>query len=345
MKCSTTAVTNKMKFIIIAFAAFLTLELGAQDPHFSNYRHSPLSLNPALSGMYVGGYRASFNYRNQWNILPDPYVTFSAGIDMPIYVRDTKLTAGLLFLNDKSGSPELNVTKVFANFGYHMEFSVHNVGISFQPGYVMKSIGGDLSLPDQFNNQTGEFDASLATSEPLFNDAISYLDMNAGLVYGLNLPKFKPKFGIGFFHLTSPQENFIKDTDKNQLRMRTAIHANFKTFVTDEIFVDPHFYTTGMSGVNNSIFGSNFGYRFEKGNILENAFFGISSRNGFSENPDAVILSLGVGVAGFDVAIAYDSNVSNLKTGSGKNSSFEFSLLYTAPSSRILKKKIDSERL
>lgn len=338
-------VSKRTKFWIAAIAVVISSGAGAQDPHFSNYRHSPLSLNPALAGFYNGGYRASFNYRNQWSILPEPFVTFSAGIDMPIYVRDTKFAGGLYFLNDKSGSPELSVTKVFANFGYMLESNEHTIGFSFQPGYVMKSISSGLSLPDQYNPQTGEFDPDMPTGEPLFNDAVNYLDMNAGLVYGLNLRTFKPKVGVAFFHLTQPQENFLKDSEENKVRMRMAIHANFKYFVKDEIFVDPHIYTTSVSGVSNTIIGVNGGYRFEKGSVLENAFFGIASRNGFSENPDAVILSLGAGIAGFDVAFGYDINVSDLKTNSGSNRSFEVSLLYTAPSTRILKKKIASERL
>ncbi|MBK7037948.1 MAG: type IX secretion system membrane protein PorP/SprF [Bacteroidetes bacterium] len=52
--------------------------LRAQDVHFSQYNAAPLALNPALTGVNSCDWRAGLTYRNQWNSVTTPYVTYEA---------------------------------------------------------------------------------------------------------------------------------------------------------------------------------------------------------------------------------------------------------------------------
>ena len=91
----------------------LILSVGysfAQDIHFSQYYASPLTLNPALTGLVNGAFRASFNYRNQWFNIPTlntiaPYQTYQALVDAPV-LRDKLgndwLGVGGMFYTDKA---------------------------------------------------------------------------------------------------------------------------------------------------------------------------------------------------------------------------------------------------
>jgi len=63
------------RVLLIAFALLLGFVVNAQDPHFSQFNASPLTLNPAMAGKVQCTYRASVNYRDQWNSIPAPYVT------------------------------------------------------------------------------------------------------------------------------------------------------------------------------------------------------------------------------------------------------------------------------
>ncbi|MES1226414.1 MAG: type IX secretion system membrane protein PorP/SprF, partial [Bacteroidota bacterium] len=57
-----------MKKLICAMSLCLLLGTAAlaQDPNFSQFFASPLTLNPALTGKFDGVYRVAGNYRNQW---------------------------------------------------------------------------------------------------------------------------------------------------------------------------------------------------------------------------------------------------------------------------------------
>jgi len=55
------------RFLHIALILFVAWKLSAQDPHFSQYYFTPLEVNPALTGIFEGKYRASMSYRDQWS--------------------------------------------------------------------------------------------------------------------------------------------------------------------------------------------------------------------------------------------------------------------------------------
>ncbi|MEO6760002.1 MAG: type IX secretion system membrane protein PorP/SprF, partial [Saprospiraceae bacterium] len=62
---------------------FLLPEMSAQDPRFSQYYASPWNLNPAMTGVFNGRWRATANYRDQWNsfLSPVPFRTYSAAFE------------------------------------------------------------------------------------------------------------------------------------------------------------------------------------------------------------------------------------------------------------------------
>src|SRR5258708_30944847 len=56
----------------------------AQDPGFSQFFASPLTLNPALTGKFNGVVRVAGNYRNQWPSINNPFFTPTISMNPPI---------------------------------------------------------------------------------------------------------------------------------------------------------------------------------------------------------------------------------------------------------------------
>ena len=65
----------KKKILFAILSSLLINVLVAQDPHFSQFYASPLTLNPALTGKFDGTFRLAANYRNQWPGIYGTYVT------------------------------------------------------------------------------------------------------------------------------------------------------------------------------------------------------------------------------------------------------------------------------
>src|SRR3954470_16252838 len=72
------------KYFVFIFALMLTGVVKAQDPHFSQFFASPLTLNPAFTGKFNGSWRLAANHRDQWPSIPKAYVTTTASFDMAI---------------------------------------------------------------------------------------------------------------------------------------------------------------------------------------------------------------------------------------------------------------------
>src|SRR5215208_6242930 len=87
---------------------FITLLTRAQDPNFSQFFVSPLTLNPALTGKFDGVYRLALNYRNQWPTINNAFTTYTASLDGSILRNRIpefdQFGVGIMGFSDKSGN-------------------------------------------------------------------------------------------------------------------------------------------------------------------------------------------------------------------------------------------------
>ncbi|MCD6064717.1 MAG: hypothetical protein K0R82_2628, partial [Flavipsychrobacter sp.] len=115
-----------MKKILLGVSAamLLTTTAMAQDPHYTQYFASPLTLNPALTGLTQCDYRLAANYRNQWaSVSTNPYITGTASFDMAT-MKDKlnngdAVGFGGLFLFDRSGLGGLQNITIGVSAAYH----------------------------------------------------------------------------------------------------------------------------------------------------------------------------------------------------------------------------------
>lgn len=75
---------GKFKFILLAGCMVLLGKVSAQDPHFSQFFSSPLTLNPAFTGKFDGALRVMGNYRNQWPTINNAFTTATVAADFHI---------------------------------------------------------------------------------------------------------------------------------------------------------------------------------------------------------------------------------------------------------------------
>src|SRR5262245_25683190 len=101
---------NSMKrlLFIVTICGALSSESFAQDPNFSQFFASPLTLNPALTGKFDGVYRIAANYRNQWPDFNNAFVTGTFSFDIGLLKNRLpeidQLGIGFLGFTDKSGN-------------------------------------------------------------------------------------------------------------------------------------------------------------------------------------------------------------------------------------------------
>src|SRR3954469_10407053 len=131
-----------MKFFITIFFIALASTVTAQDPHFSQFFSSPMTLNPAFTGKFDGVMRAAANYRNQWPTINRAYETGTLSVDFPILSNHIPSTdtwgIGLMGYTDKSAAGAVAFNYFSLSTAYHKgldEDGYKQLGAGFQATY------------------------------------------------------------------------------------------------------------------------------------------------------------------------------------------------------------------
>src|SRR5204862_5081599 len=196
----------------------LVSEASAQDPNFSQFFASPLTLNPALTGKFDGVYRVAGNYRNQWPTINNAFTTYTASFDAGILKNRIpefdQFGIGVLGFADDAGNGVLKNNALALSLAYHKaldENGYHQLGIGFQGAYVGKRL--DVTKVT-FEDQLTPSGFTGATSEvfPGQKVSVSYFDMNAGILYNGSTDGYNDFYlGASMYHINRPKESFQGD--------------------------------------------------------------------------------------------------------------------------------------
>jgi type IX secretion system PorP/SprF family membrane protein len=335
---------NRRHLIILFLICFLGLTGWAQDVHFTQFYLSPLTTNPALTGNTEGDWRLSANHRNQWSSIGRPFRTTSLGFEHNFYPFNEKFSGGILYLHDGSGDVNLTYDKIMLSGAYHKRFGQHVFKFGVQPGMVFKRIDlNGVSLPDQYDRNTGGFNSDLPTGERKINESINYFDFNAGVAYSLRLEKLILKGGYAMFHINQPAESFYNT--KNVLPTRHLFHGGAEFKFNDIWVLYPHTMYMNHQKASELLLGLNLMMQLEDNKAKATGIYaGLMVRNGINRNTDAAVAILGMKFKKLEVGVNYDFNVSELRSATKAQGAYEFSIIYTGASSTLKKTAVPCDR-
>ncbi len=316
-------------------ASLTLLTAKAQDPNFSQFFVSPLTLNPALTGKFNGDFRIAGNYRDQWPSISKAFITSTASLDMPILRgRISELDTwgvGILAMTDKTANGILSTNLLSITTAYHKgldEDGLHQVGIGFQATYNTKRLDGTkLNFEDELDQFGGW---SIPSGEVINNQMLnlSYFDVSAGFLYNGSTDGYNNfYFGASAYHLNKPRESFTGDVFYT-LNQRYTVHAGGAIPLGDAtrtIFLSSLF--SHQAGANNIVIGGAVGFALnDEPDNPSNFYAGMWTR--FNNVNDAIIPYVGLEFNGFRLGASYDVNISSLKTASQSRGGLEVSLIF-----------------
>ncbi len=306
-----------------------SLSVQAQDPHFSQFFASPLTLNPALTGKFDGTVRVAGNYRNQWPALNNVYTTYTASVDFRIMKNRIPETdtwgVGILALKDQAGGNILTNNYIALSTSYHKsldEDGFQQIGVGFQGTYGQKRLDQSKLY---FEDMLTPFGFTGVTQEVFYSENlnVNYLDVNAGILYsGSTNGDNNFYVGASMYHINRPKESFM-GADWS-IGTRTTVHAGGYFPIADN--VDLH--TSGIFQIQNkateTVIGAAAAAAFdpqsaEPANVYVGAWYRLK---------DAIIPYVGIEFAGFRIGASYDINTSSLRTASQSRGGMELSLIY-----------------
>ena len=317
------------KQILFYFLCMLLGTASAQDPHFSQFFSSPLTLNPAFTGKFFGTYRVAGNFRNQWPSINNAYTTATASADFHILqnriASNDTWGIGFVGYNDNSANGAVKFNYAAFSTAYHKgldEDGFHQLGAGFQVTYANMLINTTkLTFEDQLTSSgfTG------VTSE-VFNSATlksNYVDVNAGILYnGSTSERNNFYVGISMYHINRPQQQFTGG--QYILNPRTTIHggAYFPIGATTTLHLSALQMLQG--GASETMVGGAIQLTANP-DVPKPASLYVGSWVRFN---DAIIPYLGLEFDDFRFGLTYDYNSSSLKTASQNRGGIEISLIY-----------------
>lgn len=306
----------------------------AQDPHFSQFFASPLTLNPAFTGKFDGTVRVAGNYRNQWPSFGNVYTTSTISVDFDI-LKDKlpdydRWGIGILALTDKAGNDNTGNAILTNNYlGLSMAYQksldedgFKQLGIGFQGTYGQKRLDNTHLY---FEDMLTPFGFTGVTQEVYYNQNlnVNYLDVNAGLLYSMSTDESNNFYvGASMYHVNRPNESFQGATWN--IATRTTVSAGGYFRVSDILTL----HTSGIYQYQNKASETVVGGALaaviddasqEPSNVYGGLWYRVN---------DAIIPYVGLEFAGLRIGATYDINVSSLKAGSQSRGGMELSIIY-----------------
>ena len=321
---------KKVATILYRLLTFLLFMLGsiylyAQDPHFSQFYSSPLTLNPAMTGVFSGETRLAMTYRNQWRTVSTPFTTATVACDFQLLndkIGNDLFGIGFVGMVDQSNNQGLKANFISVSTAYNKSIDLegyHKIGVGFQASWATKKADYSRFVFSRQFTPLG-FDPSLPTGEPTSGFTINYLDVAAGFLYsGMNSSNVQWYLGGSYYHLNKPNEAI--STEQNRLAPRMSVHSgfNFPFAEQNRIYLSALYMNSMIT--EEFLFGT----VFEKS--IPNIEYETSLYTGLYYRPnDAVIPYIGISTTKMQLGLSYDINISSLKTATQSRGGFEISL-------------------
>ena len=327
-----------LRLTALALTLFFILPAAkAQDPGFSQFFASPLTLNPALTGKFNGVVRVAGNYRNQWPAINNAFITSTVSVDAPILTNrlpeNDTWGIGIMAMTDKTADGILNSNYVSLSTAYHKALDIdgyHQIGVGFQGTYGNQSLDGTrLHFEDQLTLEGGWL--PISPSEPISSEFISvhYFDMNLGVLYNASTTGNNNFYiGASAYHLNRPKVSFL-GVDTINIPTRITLHGGGFFPIEGSpstIYVSALF--NNQAGAREYVVGGAWAVAATADEQYPVNFYAGAWGRFTNNTTDAIIPYVGLDYGDFSLGVTYDVNVSSLQTASQSRGGVEISLIY-----------------
>lgn len=328
---------------IIAFISY-SHDLWSQDLHFSQVFKAPVILNPAGTSDFDGDWRVTNIFRTQGGNFSEPYQTNLIGVDKHVRFHRQLFCGSFFMSNDLSSQNTLQVNEWYATLGYTTRVSVNSMLLfGLQAGYIYKnSTYKNLTLPEQFDMSSGVFNPDLQSSEYFKYSSTRYLDLSGGMIWKYHHTYFESELGLAGYNLNRPEENLMGQ-DIDLPRKYVGLLA-LKKDLEKGFYIKPQTSYSRYGKVSEMVSGFQGGYLLgQTARYKSMLYAGSFIRNGFKRTADAVIVSVGIEHANWNVCISYDYDISRLHSLTTRSNAVEISIIYMRPNTFITRKNVPCE--
>ncbi|MBL4706189.1 MAG: PorP/SprF family type IX secretion system membrane protein [Flavobacteriales bacterium] len=343
-----------MKKLMLMPMLFFAIHCIGQDLHFSQIYNSPLTLNPALTGLFIGDLRACINFKDQWRSVGKTYRTYAVSYDQGLFKKgrnNAYLGIGGYLFADKAGDLGMGNTRAQINISGILKINRSQMlSGGMYLGYSQNSIDFNQG---QWDSQYagGSYDPSLSSNETtLSHYAWGYGDVGAGVAWYFETSEstlssydaFRFNVGLSVNHLNRPKLKYTSSDyyDGERQYMKLIFHANcFIGVPNTDMAFNPSLTVSKQGPSSEILVGTLYRVRFREASKYTGYFKeGAWSIGAHYRVKDAIIPSILFEADNFAVAFSYDVTLSNLQTANTAHGGFEISVRFVNPNPFLYKR-------
>ena len=326
-----------MKKSLLGLGASLLLAGAtyAQDVHFTQYFTSPLTLNPAQTGLVPDDFRLAMDFRTQWSsVTSHPYMTGTVSYDMAILKgklpEGDALGIGVMGLYDKSGSGGLQNTTVGGSLAYHKAFGrdkLQHFSVGVQAYLVQKNLNfAAMTFEDQYPTPSSN-PALNGTHEVFANADLTYPDFNVGAMWTGKIGEHTTTYmGLSYYHLTQPVETFLNDQHKIHARTTGYLGGSFD--LNDKTVLYASGLYQSQAGATEVLVGASIGFVMNEGHDLDYQRNTIVYLGAWYRYQDALAPYIALEWSKMRVGLSYDVNTSKFNPATNGMGAYELSAIF-----------------
>lgn len=321
----------------------LSCAVCAQDIHFSQFTEAPLTVNPALTGVFNGDVRVILNYKDQWRSIASPYTTYALSADAGLFKKKwdkSFLGAGLFLYRDQAGEVQMSTTRINASLSGIVSISEkQKLSAGIQGGFAQRSIDpSNMQWDSQFDGQG--YSASLPSNETFdFSASTGFTDLAGGIDWNylneesnmISNDMFYANVGASYAHITQPE--LFSFAGQDRLYSRITAHGNAYIGLKNSgvaLLPSALFYIQGPH--KEILTGMMVRYLLKEESKYTEAFKGTAiSLGAMYRVGDAAIPTVYMELGSFGIGVSYDVNISTLKAATSARGGLEFSLRFINP--------------
>ena len=217
----------KSKHLLLVLLSFVSFQVKAQDPVFTQFSLIPETLNPGFTGFQYN-WRAGIIHKRQW---PDGNRVIDTDFGFLNKMVGEHAALGITVLNNREAFTNYNYLQVNAAYSYKVELDYEwSIRPALEVGFGTKSYNfRNLLLEDQINGNTGEIDGGTVDPGVLGQkNNINFIDISAGFIVDNSVGWF----GASIKHLNRPNISYL-DGGNEPLDLFLSIHSGY-AFDIDE---------------------------------------------------------------------------------------------------------------
>jgi len=331
---------TKRNCVAAALIMLLSLswsDTSAQDPVFSQFYASPLTLNPALAGNGDAAWRIVGLNRSQWlSSQVDPLVTNSLSVDGKLFRQKNNeanyIGGGMFFLQDRGMGGAYKSTSFNAILSSHVSLDADDqnglsvgIGGSYSNTYIDFT---QLTFPMQLSSSG--FNRSLPTTEPFLSNIKPYYSMSGGIDYTYTTETASFDIGLAGYRFMKTNRSALNDP--NQVDpARYNIHANYQSYLSDKFVFNANAMYVIESNINTYVVGMNIGTLIKPADDERQV---VLNTGLWYRKSEAIVPYLGLVYGNITGGLSYDIPYGTASGSGGSLNTFEFSISIHSPNKR-----------